>query len=219
MAVEQLPAQKAGGPGTIDLHVVAPGTASASGLLVVLALAVPDDMKAWPRVFAAVTDKLGLVHFANLAFGTYNVCVETLHAEFVDSCRWSAPDRVQLKSKHTSDLVNITLQRGVPIEIRVDDPSQLLTTAARQGKSALSVHILTPVGYQPLMPWAEDIGGHNYRIIAPANVAAKIRVDAGQLQVTDSFGQTADSLGHISQFTAVPSDSSKFLRFSVHDSK
>jgi hypothetical protein len=214
IALPRLQAQTSGNAGTIDVHVVAPGSASPVGLAVVLSLVIPDDLNASPRVFVSLTDASGRVNFKNLALGVYNVCVQPQHVAFVDSCRWSAPDRVQLKNQHLNDIVNITLSEGVPIDIRVDDPSQRLATA-----EALLVQILTPVGYQPLGLWAKDQGGHNYRIIAPRNVAAKIRIDAGRLAVFDSAGLPPDSSGHISQFTAVESDTSKFFRFTVRDGK
>lgn len=203
---------------TLAVEVAAQTGYSPSGLVVVASLSVPDTAAGFSgqRAFASVTDTNGHVSFSGLPFGVYSVCVEPQNQIFVDPCQWAPPATTHLTSQTASDTVNLTVQKGIPVEIRIDDPEGLLSSPGGYG---LLVGVVTPVGPLHLRPVAQDSGGKNYSIIAPLTVAASIQVSAGGLQVVDSTGSPVNFSGSAVAFNLGLADTSKFFRFTLRKSQ
>jgi hypothetical protein len=201
--------------GTLAVQVAAPGGGSPSGLVVVASLSVPDTAAGYsgPRAFASVTSATGQVSFTGLPFGVYSVCAEPHNQIFVEPCLWSPPDTVHLTSQNTSGTVNLTVQLGIPIEIRIDDPAGLLSSSST--RQPLQVGVVTPVGPMQLRPIAQDSGGINYRFMAPASVAGSVRVSAGTLQVVGATGTPVNFSGPAAAFNLSPTATGQAFRFAV----
>lgn len=214
VCIPTLTAQPPLASGTLDVHVADDKNADISGIVVVLTLVMPDTT-ASRRAFADATDAGGAIHFASLPFGLYDICAQPRYAPFVDSCRWARADRVHLTSLHASETVRIKLTKGVTVDVRLDDPDQLLTTSSGSGRTPAFVDVLTPIGYQPMPLAAEDAGGKNYRAIVPPNVTAKLRISAANLNIADDHGRGPDASGNNADISVAPADNSKFLRFTV----
>lgn len=203
----------------LAVQVTGQGGASPSGLVVVASLSIPDTTAGFTgqRAFASVTDAAGQVSFAGLPFGLYSVCVEPQNQLFVEPCRWSAPDTIRLSSQKTSGSLNLAVQKGVPVEIRIDDPQGLLSSSTTgQG---LLVGVATPAGPVQLHPVAQDSGGINYCIIAPPSVAASIQVSAGALQVVDGTGSQVNFSGGAAAFNLSPTATVQTFRYRVRKSQ
>jgi hypothetical protein len=199
--------------GTLAVQVAVPAIDTPNGFVVVATLSVPDsaaDMSG-PRVFPAITDINGNASFTGLPFGLYSVCAEPQTGLHVDNCRWAPPDVVHLTSQNPSGTLNLTLRRGVPIDIRIDDPDSLLTSA----NGSLEVGIATPLGHQHLAPIAQDAFGANYRMIAPFAIAASIDLFSSGFQVVDNSGQNFTPTTSSAAFTFAQTDVSKFFRFTL----
>lgn len=185
------------------------------GLLVVATLSVPDSATGFKgqRAFAAVTDVSGKLSFPGLPFGVYSVCVEPINLLFVDPCSWAAPLTIHLTTQHPSDTMTLPLGRGVPVDIRIDDPEGLL--APHNNGSRILVGIDTPARKVHLMPFAQDAGGVNYRIIAPPGVAASVQVAAGTLQIVNIAGVPVDFSGPEVALNPGTADTTEFFRFVI----
>lgn len=195
--------------GSISIALTTPGTDSPAGFVVVATLSVPDstDDFSGPRVFAAITDKGGNAAFTDLPFGLYSVCVEPQNSPYVEPCRWAQPDTVYLTSQSPSGSLSLRLRRGVPVDIRIDDPDSLLS----QG---LDIGLTTPRGYQHLAPVVQDSSGANYRMIVPFSVAAALNVlAASQLQLVDSSGSKFDSASPAAALSFAATDVGKTFQF------
>jgi hypothetical protein len=204
---------------TLAVQVGVPVGDSSSGLVVVASLSVPDTAAGFsgPRAFASVTDSAGQVSFAGLPFGIYSVCAEPQNQLFVEPCRWAPPDTIHLTSQNASGTLRLAVRRGIPIEIRIDDPEGLLSSSS-VGRG-LQVGAVTPIGRLQLRPVVQDSGGINYRVIAPLSVAASIQVSAGALQVVDGTGSLVNFSGSAAAFNFGPTDTIKSFRFRVRKSQ
>jgi hypothetical protein len=202
---------------TLAVQVAAQGSDSPSGLVVVASLSVPDTAAGFsgPRAFASVTDPTGQVSFTGLPFGIYSVCVEPKNQLFVEPCRWSPPPTVHLTTQNTSGTVGLAVQRGVPVDIRIDDPTGLLISASTG--QAVVTRVVTPQGPVHLRPVAQDAGGINYRIVAPPSVAASIQISAGGLQILDGTGAPVNfsSVALAPSFNLGPTATGQFFRYTL----
>jgi len=204
---------------TLLVQVAAQGSDSPSGLVVVASLSVPDTAAGFSgqRAFASVTDPTGQVSFTGLPFGIYSVCVEPQNQLYVQPCQWSPPDTVHLTSQNTSGTVSLSVQRGVPVDIRIDDPDGLLSSAAAATTPAVVARVVTPQGPLHLQPAAQDVGGINYRIIAPPSVAASIQISAGTLNILDGTGTPVSfsSMASAPSFNLAPTATGQFFRYTL----
>jgi hypothetical protein len=203
---------------TLAVQVAAQGSDSPSGLVVVAGLSVPDTAAGFSgqRAFASVTDVTGQVSFTGLPFGIYSVCVEPQNQLYVSPCQWSPPDTVHLTSQNTSGTVALSVQRGVPVDIRIDDPDGLLSSSIATAPAVVA-RVVTPQGPLHLQPAAQDVGGINYRIIAPPSVAASIQISAGALDILDGTGTPVSfsSLALAPSFNLAPTATGQFFRYTL----
>ena len=205
--------------GTLSAQVIVPG-GSPAGLVVVASLSVPDaaaDLSG-QRGFGVLTNMAGQASFAGLPFGIYSVCVEPNNGILVDHCLWAPPPTVHLTSQNPTGSINLTVLKGIPIDIRIDDPQGLLSSpSTNQG---LSVSIVTPAGPHNLLPVIKDPGGVNYRILAPPSVASSIQISAGSLQIVDPTGTAVNfSPGSAPSFNFGSTSSGQFLRYRLRSSQ
>jgi hypothetical protein len=188
--------------GTLTAQVNVPG-GSASGLVVTAALSIPDTAAGYSsqRAYASVTNSAGQVSFTGLPLGIYSVCVEPRNGILVEPCRWLPPQTIHLTSQSPSGSISLTAQRGIPVNVRIDDPEGLLGSP---GGNGLSVGVVTPLGPVQLRPSAQDSTGVNYQIIAPPSVAAFIQIFTGAWRIVDGTGATLN----LSSATTAPAASS-----------
>jgi hypothetical protein len=203
---------------TLAVQVSVLGTDSPAGLVVVASLSVPDTAAGFTgqRAFASVTNSAGRVSFTGLPFGVYSVCAEPRNGIFVEPCRWSTPNTVHLTSQHTSDTVLLLVQRGIPVDFRLDDPDGLLSSP--NSNHGLLVGVVTPLGPVILSPTAQDSGGINYRVIAPPSVAGFMQVFTGSLRIVDNTGSLVNFAAQAAAFNFAPTDTGQFFRYTIRRS-
>jgi hypothetical protein len=198
--------------GTLAVQVNVPG-GSPSGLVVVASLSFPDTAAGFSgtRVFAAVSDSAGRVSFSLLPFGIYSICAEPRNGILIEPCEWAVPDTVHLTAKNLSGNLNLTVPKGIPVNIRFDDPEGLIPS----GKG-LAVQIVTPLRPLNLYPSASDSAGVNYQLMAPPNVAASIQLLAGSLRIVDGTGSPVKFASPASSFNLSSTVTNQFFRYTVH---
>jgi hypothetical protein len=186
-------------------------TASPGGFVVVATLSVPDAAADFsgPRVFSDVADATGSVSFSGLPFGIYSVCVEPQDGIHVSPCQWTQPPTVHLTNQQVSGTINLILQPGIPVDIRIDDPNLLLSQGIDAG-------IATPQGHQHLIPIVQDPFGANYRMIAPFGVAASVDFLLGAgLDLLDNSGNDYSPLSAAAAFNLATTDLGKTFRYTL----
>jgi hypothetical protein len=202
---------------TLAVQVAAQGSDSPSGLVVVAGLSVPDTAAGFSgqRAFASVTDATGQVSFTGLPFGIYSVCVEPQNQLYIQPCQWSPPDTVHLTSQNASGIISLAVRRGIPVDIRIDDPDGLLNSSSPS--PGVVTRVVTPQGPLHLQPAAQDPGGINYRIIAPPSVAASIQIFAGALNILDGTGAPVSfsSMASAPSFNLAPTATGQFFRYTL----
>ncbi len=206
--------------GTLAVQVNVPG-GSPAGMVVVASLSVPDAASGFTgqRAFASVTDPSGRISFTGLPFGIYSVCAEPRDGLLVEKCQWAPPDTTHLSTQHASDTVNLTVTKGIPVEIRIDDPDGLLSSSTAD--KGLLVGVVTPLGPVHLRPAAQDSGGINYRIIAPPSVATTLFVSANGLRLLDGTGSPVNfsTLSAAPSFNLGTTVTGQFFRYTVRKSQ
>jgi hypothetical protein len=193
---------------------------SPGGLVVVATLSVPDTAAGYSgqRGFASVTNTAGQASFTGLPFGIYSVCVEPLNGFLFEPCQWLPPETTHLTAQSSSSSIKLTVQRGIPVNVRIDDPEGLLNSP---NASPLSVGVVTPLGPVHLRPSAKDSTGVNYQIIAPPSMAAFIQVFAGTSRIVDGTGNTVNfaSASTAPSFNLSSTSTSQFYRYTIRKSQ
>src|SRR5690349_21643311 len=93
--------------------------------------------------WTAVTDAAGSFQVEKLLDGNYRVCAQTSQSVWLNSCEWDVRSPgVLLSSSQSRASVDIILKRGAKIEIRIEDPAQLLIS---HEKNTPGAHLLLGV--------------------------------------------------------------------------
>lgn len=164
-------------------------------------LAVAGALVSASRVFSAPTDKPHLAEtysatngsfsFKDLPEGDYQVCVQATGSEYLSSCEWRILDSItKTKAGQPVKDLQIRLERGRVVEIRVDDPAKALE--ANEGKTpgvGLMVGIYTERGFfAPARITASDASGRTYTTLIPFDKSTKVAIVGRRLNVEDDKG-------------------------------
>ena len=105
---------------TIYLHLTPPSVSR-----------IPPPKTSW----SAVTTTGGAFQLSGLPPGTYTLCPRVLNSTWLSPCEWGLPTpAATISSSAPHATTTITLKRGAPVPVRVDDVGQLL--AQNEGKTA-----------------------------------------------------------------------------------
>jgi len=148
---------------------------------------IPPPRTSW----SVVTTTGGAFQLGALPPGTYTLCPRVPNSTWLNPCEWSLPTpRATISNTMPNASVTITLQRGVPVPVRVDDSSQLL--AQNEGKTAgagLLVGVSSPGYFFRLVPLvSDDTSGRNYQIVVPFNTQLTLVIHPSLYQVNDATG-------------------------------
>ncbi len=135
----------------------------------------------------AVTDAEGRFQVAGLNNGPFVICVTAAGQEILDPCEWTRPMPIY---RLPSGTVQVTVQKGATLRIRLDDPERLLPTATRPRTGvAVEPGVRTPdKEFHRAALRSSDRTGHNFEIVVPAEVGLESRVDVLGVQVIDEVG-------------------------------
>jgi hypothetical protein len=145
----------------------------------------------------AITDTKGN-HSANgLPPGQYVVCVNIPAQRLLDPCRWGAAPVAQVQSGQKA-VLNISLQSGVFLQIRLNDPKGLLPSSERN--SFDFPHVTTGVFFRGGAFLAAerasvDSAGQVYRMTIPAGEPLNLWLSSGFVQLTDNLGKAVPATG------------------------
>jgi hypothetical protein len=135
----------------------------------------------------------GSFGFTGLEPGVYRICAQLGKSTMVNPCEWGEPPPViTLQAEQIVKNVFVTMQYGVAVSIRVNDPQQLLVQ--HEGKTQ-GAHLLIGVGdangmFHSALVIATDKTGRDHQIVIPANTRVNLVVKSKFFQLADATGAT-----------------------------
>jgi hypothetical protein len=144
--------------------------------------------------FGAVTDENGRYRITDVDPGSYSVCVFAPGRDLLNPCQWSAEPPVAEVTPSRNVNLDIELEAGRRIQVRIEDPERLLRTAFREAQGASIVAgVWTREGFfHPLGLASSDDEGHNYAIVAPFDRELKLSLEAANARVVTENGAPVD---------------------------
>ena len=183
----------------------AQGTASISGTMIgddgaTLAGIVTIHRMVPPLASGRVeAGKDGSFTISNLPAGTYAVCATVQGRRYMDPCAWSAaPTTVQVSAGQAVTGYQLTLNKGEPVQVRLNDPGSALAAVAQPNQTVPHVLLgfFTTRGlFEPLVETGKDATGHNLQGFIPPNTPVPLYVGGKGVQVADSTGKALDPNG------------------------
>jgi len=144
----------------------------------------------------------GSFTFQHITAGKYQICAQIPETEaprsalpFLDTCSWgSANSAVTVAAGQQLTGVKFTAPNGTWLQIRVNDPGQLLPQAvAVKGPPTLEPALQLLVRGPDKLPHhaqfvSKDVGGRNYRMMVPLNTALSLKIMSSVAKAFDSAG-------------------------------
>ncbi len=158
--------------------------------------------------------------FGGLAAGTYRFCVQVTGSDVLDPCLWPSTSPSAIVNLAQGQQVAgfaITVKRGVPVYVRMDDPSSLMQTPQTPGKStAILVSVAEPRGMMHhAAVVANDASGRTYRVVVPADSSLNLLVHSPNVQLNDAQGNPLAAQPAPTPFQVSHGSPAQLFRFSV----
>jgi hypothetical protein len=161
---------------------------------------------------SSVTDAKGGHSLQGLPPGTYIVCADTPAQPLLDPCKWEAGVAVQVNSGQTS-VLNVPLQIGVFLQVRVNDPQHLLPASEKSPSDP--PHLITGVffgkgAFLAARRLASDAAGQTYQIAVPTASPLKLWLFSRHVALADDQGKPVPANGSQVPFQAAPGTNQVF---------
>jgi hypothetical protein len=144
---------------------------------------------------SAAADQAGRFTIDGLTGGPYILCVNAYSSALLDPCAWGdAPPLVRVAPGQTSSEIEITVQEGTMLKVRLEDPNRLVRTPMRsQATADLLIGVWTKEGFfHPARLRSSDSKGHNYEIVVPNERDLKLSLNGQRLALFDDRGAAFD---------------------------
>jgi hypothetical protein len=150
----------------------------------------------------------GSFTIGNLLPGKYHICAEVGSAGYLDPCAWEpVPIVVQIAAGQSLSGYQLVARKGVPLQVRINDPVGLLTStvplSAGSTTPSLLIGIFTPRGlFQPLATTGVDAAGFNKQITIPSNAPVRLNISGQGLSIQNASGASLNTTGTLITVTA-----------------
>lgn len=212
---QSLPLRPAGA--VLNGFVVDEGGRSVEGAIVTLSRSFP--LSAGPKAQPVVVSRRnGAFFFNRLTPGAYKVCAAVAGSDLLNPCDWSAKvPMANLAKGQLLPALRLVMARGQRLEVRLDDPSQLL--AAKQGTAGAD-HIVVGVfggatGFVDVPEIVADASGRVRSMFVPYDTELKLVLQSYTVDVIDDKGKTVTPDDIALKFKLKKGDRPKAYRFKV----
>jgi len=161
---------------------------------------------------SVVADANGKHTVSGLPAGNYVVCAAAAGQPLLDPCRWGLSPFVRVQIGSISNL-NIQLERGVYLAVRVNDPQRLLPTSAETlfDTPRLIVGVVFGNGAFLAAPQiSADMGGRNYEVAVPTGAPLYLWLFSRHVALADAQGKAFPLAGAAVPFNAAPGAGQSF---------
>lgn len=128
--------------------------------------------------------------------GTFRLCAQLPDSNYVNDCLWGYRNVIVEANSATPKIEGLVLwvRRGVPVELRVDDPNNKLRELKKSSNAGVYLNLFAPGHmFHPFWLQGESGNGRDYRIVVPLDTDVKISVRSEVLTLRDNNGR---ALGH-----------------------
>jgi hypothetical protein len=136
--------------------------------------------------------------------GDYVACASVPGQPYLNPCQWSVSPVVHVQNGIVSDL-DIKLERGVFLDVRVNDPQKLLPTSSNTlfDSPRLVVGVVFGNGAFLSVPLkSTDSAGRTYELAVPSGIPLRLWLFSQHVTLSDSRGKTLTSPSAAILFTA-----------------
>jgi hypothetical protein len=157
-------------------------------------------------------DAGGAFSVSNLPPGQYMLCASVPGAPYLDPCIWHRPVPVTVSAAATS-VPNLTLEKGVYLKVRINDPQRLLPQTADGPLTPrkLLVCVLYANGaYHGAVNTAIDSAGRDYQLAVPTATAFKLWLFSRDIALIDANGGSVTANGPQNSFQAAAGQDQSF---------
>ncbi len=197
-AIPLVMAQSTSGTGTLTGSVTDTNGAPLAGVLVrYMSLAPPSAPAPHASLVPAnvvsgsvSSDRSGNFSVFGLPAGAYGLCTNSLSAPYLDLCTWK-PGVTVAVSAGGSASQTLVRERGVYINVGVNDPSHLLPQAVDGPWTPRKLVVGVRYGsgaYQGVANTEVDSAGRSYRSVIPAGVPFTLWLFSTDVALADSSG-------------------------------
>jgi hypothetical protein len=180
---------------------------------------VSDGVTVQPTSYSATTDSQGVFSVTLPAVGFYSVCVGAAGQQLLNNCEWNlAQSVVQVTASSATALTVITLQTGIPVSIRLDDPNALLPKLGTSGNAWVRFAVSESNGHSH---WAAAVSadnkGFNYQVLVPIGASSlTFSVQAYNVNIVNQNNAVVNPLSAtVSAVQTVLSNLSQVLYYQV----
>jgi len=128
--------------------------------------------------FSTITAANGGFSFNGIPAGTYLVCAARPETEdYVDYCAWTlTPPRVVLRAGTATANFRIALEKGVRVDVAVEDPDGVLRNySAARKRALLKVHVTSNAVPPNAMQFSKaTLGRMEYSLTVPRRAAMRV---------------------------------------------
>jgi len=141
---------------------------------------------------SVVTNANGLYQVENVPVGRYLVCAFEQNTPYLDPCKWSGGSGTTVTAGAVSSL-EIQMERGVYMKVRIDDPLQLLPPFAPSQLISPPLHVGVVFGTGAYLGTGEagiDPTGRDFRMAVPVDRPLKLSLSSPNVTFRDENGAT-----------------------------
>ena len=165
-----------------------------AGARVDISLKPASGSRVKPFLAAMLTHADGTFQVSVTA-GTYSVCASIPNGELLDSCLWNDPVLPSVRQGETVRLIPITLRRGYPVTVRIEDPGKVLADSkAPLDRRRVLVGVNLPNGmFLPAPRQDKNQTLLVHRVFVPRDSLVPLFVHAKGLSLDDEKGFAIDT--------------------------
>jgi hypothetical protein len=138
---------------------------------------------------------------SGLPAGSYTVCVQVPGSDFLDTCEWYIlPLRVDVKAGEPVAGLKFKLQKGAILQVRLNDPGNVLAPAASTATVKAVPHVLLGVQtirglLRPVTLVSKDATGTTHAVTVPFDTALNFTVLGSNVSLADEKGAPVGQAG------------------------
>ena len=174
----------------------------------------PRPFHQWTR-----TGPGGQFQFSGVPAGRFILCSQLPGTDLLDSCQWdSQPPSVVVSGSATVNVPPITLQKGYPLRVRIDDPRGDLSVKELRAQGAgVRLGLWTPAGlFVPLALRYKEPRGEEHEVVVPYRTPLRLLAQAQRFVLADERGSLIDSRRGVRLPLVIqPGREPKLIRFEV----
>jgi hypothetical protein len=126
--------------------------------------------------------------------GSFRMCAQLPNSDLLDNCTWESAAAVRTDGKQRTLAAPITLKRGVPVEVYLEDAGKLLADVESKGrKTPLLIGFRGKHGmFVPMKPHSKTEKGREFRLLVPRDTRLDLSISSRSVSIANDKGVALD---------------------------